>query len=554
MVRASTLYTTLLTAALTASSPVLPRAVTELDDAAFREAQQRDASATRALSNVQIKAFDGRCLFVDALSGDFRANLTPLQLAACSSRAGTGQGFEVITKGTHNDQPGRALVVSTLTQACLSVDPRRPADTQVHLFSCGGRADGGGQVADSQLFAFAAAQEGRAMALTPQNSPGKCLVVAGDRVVLGDCNDKDNAQKFTFGGDAGKDNDRGANSSQGNKSTSSSAPARETPSAVLNIPARLVKSVTTSTPLSLPFSTSSDAVCSQKVVTTVDTVTTTMPTAYRTVSATETLSSTVNPTGTSAPGKTAVASDTGGCDSSSSGGSQNTGSTDKDGINEPAAVTACGRNIVRPMTAARLADGQHTANPTAEVPVSRGSSATLSPTAAAAANQFDATARRVLESVNVRAAADGRCLAIDPTAGDFRQNLIPVGLAACSEDPAQKFDVVTRGRHIDGADGKALLVSVLTNGCLNFDSRRPQGDTVTLFSCGGRADGEGQTTMSQLFPFSGNKTIVLQPASDDGKFCLVEDKDRLGSAGCDNQKDQVFELVEVLKSTADKLL
>ncbi len=47
--------------------------------------------------------------------------------------------------------------------------------------------------------------------------------------------------------------------------------------------------------------------------------------------------------------------------------------------------------------------------------------------------------------------------------------------------------------------------------------------------------------------------MVLQPSSDGGKFCLVAGKDRLSSASCDNQKDQVFELVEVLQSTADKL-
>jgi hypothetical protein len=28
-----------------------------------------------------------------------------------------------------------------------------------------------------------------------------------------------------------------------------------------------------------------------------------------------------------------------------------------------------------------------------------------------------------------------------------------------------------------------------TQGCISIDTRRPAGDTVTLFSCGGRADG-----------------------------------------------------------------
>lgn len=90
------------------------RAVEQLDQAAFEEAQQRDDTATRAFSNVQITTSDGRCLFVDLLSGDFRANLTPLQVAACGST--DGQGWDVITAGKHNDQAGAALLVNTLVR------------------------------------------------------------------------------------------------------------------------------------------------------------------------------------------------------------------------------------------------------------------------------------------------------------------------------------------------------------------------------------------------------------------------------------------------------
>lgn len=61
---------------------------------------------------------------------------------------------------------------------------------------------------------------------------------------------------------------------------------------------------------------------------------------------------------------------------------------------------------------------------------------------------------------------------------------------------------------------------------------------------------EGQTTGSQLFPFDGTDNIVLQPDTDNDKFCLVAGKNRLESTNCDNQKDQSFELVEVLESTA----
>jgi hypothetical protein len=146
-------------AALAAAGPVVgPRAVDKLNEEATAEAQQRDNGATRAFSNVQIKVMprlsldtqpllthmqtsDGRCLFVDKLSGDFRANLTPVQVAACGSTG--GQGWDIITAGKHINVAGSMLIVSTETQACFNFDPRRAAGNQVNLFSCGGRADGG---------------------------------------------------------------------------------------------------------------------------------------------------------------------------------------------------------------------------------------------------------------------------------------------------------------------------------------------------------------------------------------------------------------------------
>lgn len=99
-------------AAIVSTTPVQRRVVTELNEDAFKEAQQRDATATRAFSNVQIKTADGKCLFVDKLSGDFRANLTPIQVAQCGTK--DGEGWDVITAGKHNDQAGSALIVSTL--------------------------------------------------------------------------------------------------------------------------------------------------------------------------------------------------------------------------------------------------------------------------------------------------------------------------------------------------------------------------------------------------------------------------------------------------------
>lgn len=59
-----------------------------------------------------LQTSSGKCLFVDELSGDSSANLTPIQVAACGSTA--GQGFDVITQGKHNDAEDSILIVSTL--------------------------------------------------------------------------------------------------------------------------------------------------------------------------------------------------------------------------------------------------------------------------------------------------------------------------------------------------------------------------------------------------------------------------------------------------------
>lgn len=147
-------------ASLASANPVvLARAVTSLDESAFAEAQQRDDTATRAASNINIKVClasllymstnltthpqtsDGKCLSVDKLSGDFRANLTPIKVEQCGST--DGQGWDIITAGKHISAPQSMLIVSTSTNACFNFDPRRAAGNQVLLFSCGGRADGG---------------------------------------------------------------------------------------------------------------------------------------------------------------------------------------------------------------------------------------------------------------------------------------------------------------------------------------------------------------------------------------------------------------------------
>jgi hypothetical protein len=55
---------------------------------------------------------DGQCLFVDPLSGDFRENLTPIQVGACDGSQ--AQEWDVITAGKHNNVAGSALIVSGL--------------------------------------------------------------------------------------------------------------------------------------------------------------------------------------------------------------------------------------------------------------------------------------------------------------------------------------------------------------------------------------------------------------------------------------------------------
>jgi hypothetical protein len=147
--------------------------------------------------NMPPQTSDGKCLFVDKLSGDSRANLTPIKVANCGST--DGQGWDVITSGRHINAADSMLVVSTLTNACLDFDPRGPAGGQVTLYSCGGSPDGSGSVAASQIFPFNG--ERGPLALRPDNGPGKCLAVNGAVVDIADCNDGDAAQKFTFDDD-----------------------------------------------------------------------------------------------------------------------------------------------------------------------------------------------------------------------------------------------------------------------------------------------------------------------------------------------------------------
>ena len=101
-----------------------------------------------------------------------------------------------------------------------------------------------------------------------------------------------------------------------------------------------------------------------------------------------------------------------------------------------------------------------------------------------------------------------------------------------------------------------------TQGCLNFDPRRAAGDTVIMFSCGGRADGGmshsihlincvfvntsdicigGATTNSQLFPFAaGESSFTLAPENANGATCLVNNNGKLDEAACSGDASQLF--------------
>ncbi|KIM98228.1 hypothetical protein OIDMADRAFT_167064 [Oidiodendron maius Zn] len=425
-----------------------PRNVTSLNQQAFEEAQQRDDTATRAFSSVPIKTTDGKCLFVSLLSGDFRANLNPIEVGECDGS--TGQAWDIITAGKHNNVANSMLIVNTLTQACANFDPRRAVGNQAIMFSCGGRADGSGQVTNSQLFPF----DGSAgpLSITPENQAGTCFTVKGNVIDVASCNSADANQSFTFDG------------------TATSAPATST------------------------FSTPGDV-------------------------ASVTLDTTI--TSATAP------------PSAATGAASTT----------PVATSATVATHVT-TTDAPAASGVPDFNPTTPVPVSR-AGGVLQPSAVAEAQQFDDTATRAFTGVSLKA-SNGQCLFIDPTAGDFRENLIPIAVQDCDGSPNEKFDFITQGKH-NNAQNSTLVVSSLTNGCVNFDDRRAAGDTVIIFSCGGRADGDSQTTNSQLFPFSAaanGNSIVLAPENGNGQVCLVPINGKLDQTTCDGSADQSFTIVQ----------
>lgn len=77
---------------------------------------------------------------------------------------------------------------------------------------------------------------------------------------------------------------------------------------------------------------------------------------------------------------------------------------------------------------------------------------------------------------------------------------------------------------------------------MNFDPRRAAGDTVIMFSCGGRADGGGEVSTSQLFTFTaGDTSLRLQPENGAESVCLVPNAaGRLDQETCSDDASQIF--------------
>ena len=431
---------------LASSQPTVPcpRSVDEINQEAFEEAHQRDGTAIRALSATTIKTSSDECLSVNLLSGDFRANMNPLDIVPCGST--DGEEWDVITSGVHNDRQGTALLVNTLTQACVSFDASREEGDQVIMFSCGGRADGDGEVTDSQLFVFDG--EAGPLSLKPENGEGMlCLVASGDRVDIATCEEGDDALLFTFGD--GEDEAEGADLKKTKKDM------KDIEDDVANGNVGDDEDVDASKAFPLEPETSAPPTETSAAPEEADVDEQDFPVTESSVFPEESIPVTES---SAFPEETEAVSEA------------------------PEAP-----EVTEAPVAEENDNGEIlTVNPTEPVPVSKRGDL-LNPARAARAHKVHPEDMRVFESVHI-VTSDGRCLFVNPTAGDFRQNLIPVQVVDCAGSPNEKFDLITQGVH-NNQEGTTLLVSSLTGGCVRFNNRRDEGDQVSIFSCGGQAAG-----------------------------------------------------------------
>jgi hypothetical protein len=106
-------------AATAAKRALAVKTGTKLNADGVAKAQQKDNTATRALTATTIKTSDGQCLFIDPTSGNARENQIPVQTAKCDGSS--GQQWDVITKGEHIDAAGNALIVSSLVSYFMNL-------------------------------------------------------------------------------------------------------------------------------------------------------------------------------------------------------------------------------------------------------------------------------------------------------------------------------------------------------------------------------------------------------------------------------------------------
>ncbi|KAF7295440.1 hypothetical protein MIND_01083800 [Mycena indigotica] len=399
--RTSSTLLALLSAGSALAVPIMKRA--KLDPAATAEAHQRDNTATRAFTAVPIKASNGLCWSVDPESGDFRSNLTPVTLVECNGSP--NQKWDVITEGKHTNTPGKAIVVSSLTNACLNFDSRRPAGNQVLLFSCGGRADGGGEITDSQQFNFRGVAGAFPLSQGNGNN-GVCITAKNGRLDQSSCN---------------------------------------------------------------PATASGDQLF------------------------------TIGEAGAAAPPPAAP----------------------------PAPAPPANNNQDKP-----------TSTPSSPAPATTLTINKLDEAGTAEAQKKDNGAVRAATAVPIKS-ADGKCLRATSGTGDFRNNLVPVEIVDCDGSATQQWDVITSGAH-NNVPGTALIVNTVIGACLNLDERRRPGNQVLLFSCGGRADGGGEVTNSQLFKFDGKKAGIPLAPTNQANTCLFNNNGRLDQQDCNNSGSQLF--------------
>ena len=268
----------------------------------------------------------------------------------------------------------------------------------------------GGDVTNSQLFNF----NGGAgpLAFQPQNDAGSCLVVKGNALDIAKCNTGDAGQSFTFGGAAaGGGNNTGGNNTGGNNTGGNNTGGSNTGGS--NTGGSNTGGSNTggsNTGGNNTGGASSTTTCTKST---------------RTVTVPPTKAATAAPSQNEGNGAVKA--------STASAAQKTTSTSAAGGAGGGATKTGAGAGDIPSV------------NPTDPVPVSR-AGGTLQPTAAAQSHQRDETAKRAFSSVSIRA-PNGQCLFIDPTAGDFRENLIPVSLVDCTGSPNEKWDLITEGKH-----------------------------------------------------------------------------------------------------------